>query len=96
MPGSSYDITWIYNVTISAWRWSFTPRGSSSPQQLARFNDSGNILQYLSRPFAFEVFKPGTLWLNNVNQSYNGEFTFRIITPRTPPSKVNVYIAGKF
>ncbi|XP_046858263.1 carcinoembryonic antigen-related cell adhesion molecule 6-like [Xenia sp. Carnegie-2017] len=98
LPGSFYNITWRFDVTrnILVWAWSFTPRGSSSPQQLARFIDSGNTPQYLSRPFAFEVFKTGTLCLENVNESYNGEFTFTIsTTPRTPPSKVNVYIAAK-
>ncbi|XP_046858845.1 hemicentin-1-like [Xenia sp. Carnegie-2017] len=95
LPGTSHRIICRYN-NISAWRWSFTPRGSSSPQQIARLFANSYIPDYLSRPFAFEVFKPGTLRLKNVNQSYNGELTFRIITtPPTPPSKANVYIAVK-
>ncbi|XP_046858807.1 neural cell adhesion molecule 1-like [Xenia sp. Carnegie-2017] len=98
LPGSSHNITWTLNVTedINLWLWGFTPRGSSSPQQIAVIFPISDIPQYSPSPLTFEVFKPGTLWLKNVNQSYNGEFSFTIFTiPRTPPSKVNVYIAVK-
>ncbi|XP_046857951.1 B-cell receptor CD22-like isoform X2 [Xenia sp. Carnegie-2017] len=98
LPGSSHNISWTLNVTgnINAWLWNFTPRGSSSPQQLATIFSNSDTPQYSPSPLTFEVFKLGTLRLKNVNQSYNGEFEFSILaTPSTPPSKVNVYIAVK-
>ncbi|XP_046858267.1 carcinoembryonic antigen-related cell adhesion molecule 5-like isoform X1 [Xenia sp. Carnegie-2017] len=97
LPGSSHNITWTLNVTgnINAWLWSFTPRGSSSPQQIAYIFSNSDLPQYYTSPSTFEVFKPGTLWLKNINESYNGEFTFRIITTPCTSSKVNVYIAAK-
>ncbi|XP_046863760.1 hemicentin-1-like isoform X2 [Xenia sp. Carnegie-2017] len=53
-------------------------------------------LQYSPSPLTVEVFKSGTLWLKNVNQSYNGEFTLAISTVLpTLRSRVNVYIAVK-
>ncbi|XP_046858284.1 carcinoembryonic antigen-related cell adhesion molecule 1-like [Xenia sp. Carnegie-2017] len=99
LPGSSHNITWTLNVTgnILVWAWSFEPRGSSSPQEIARILDMDVTPKHFPSPLTFEVFKPGTLWLKNVNQSYNGEFTFFISTstPSTPSSKVNVSIAAK-
>ncbi|XP_046860779.1 carcinoembryonic antigen-related cell adhesion molecule 6-like isoform X2 [Xenia sp. Carnegie-2017] len=97
LPESSHNITWTLNVTgrINTWVWSFTPCGSSSSQQLARLFPISDTPDYSPSPLTFEVFKPGILWLKNTNQSYNGEFTFTVLTSTGTTSRINVYIAVK-
>ncbi|XP_046858238.1 immunoglobulin superfamily member 10-like isoform X2 [Xenia sp. Carnegie-2017] len=100
LPRSFHDITWRFNVTenITLWAWSFTPRGSSSSQQIARIFANSETPQYFPSPLTFEVFKVfkhGILLLNNLNQSYNGEYTFTLVTSTATSSKVNVYVAAK-
>ena len=99
-PGSSRNITWTFDDAKTASRtWSFTSSGGSGSGLL------GTIISDLDPQTTTDVLpgvdiiKPATLALSNVDQNYNGTYTFHLKVNKKPDdtsSHVIVFIASKF
>ena len=99
-PGSSRNITWTFDDAKTASRtWSFTSSGGSGSGLL------GAIISDLDPQLSTDVvlpevniIKPGTLALSNVDQNYNGTYTFllNVNGKADDSSDVIVFIASKF
>jgi hypothetical protein len=101
LPGSSRNISWTFDdgiSTVSGRTWIFA----------SYYGLRSGTLGGITSPFPLQVTKnvlpginiilPGTLELNNVSHSFDGNYTFSILTTdlKTHTSKVLVYIASKF
>ena len=102
LPGTTSKIDWSLTVSPSEAQtrtWNFNSSDGSRRGDLTRIIDDMDPgpkdISLLPR---FEIEKPATLILMNVDEAYNGMYTFAlfrkgVITIDT--SKVTVYIAGK-
>ncbi|XP_046858278.1 hemicentin-2-like isoform X1 [Xenia sp. Carnegie-2017] len=103
LPGSSHNITWtlnkIENFEFRSWTFRTFDTPSSAAQQFVRITDDDttdyNTSVLTSLGLDVEVFKPATLMLKNVTQSYIGVYKFSINAPHSFGSSVNVSIAMK-
>ena len=75
--------------------WSFTSSDSNKTEFLAEINRVGTVT-ISTKLYEVDVIKPATLVLKNVNESYDGKYTFTLIAGGTSTSGVTVFIAGKF
>ena len=77
--------------------WFFTHSDSSGKSRLAAILANTTPVR-LSKDLEFNIITPGTLVLNNVNQSYDGTYEFVLGVKNQPDdtSTVRVYIAGTF
>jgi hypothetical protein len=96
-------IDWSYLGDISqvgARFWFFNSSDGSRTGRLVRVIDDGIPGQGdFSLIPRFEIDKPAALILKNVDQSYNGMYTFSlqdITSPQYQTSEVVVFIASKF
>ena len=99
LPGSTGNLTWIFDDEISTLDtrcWYFIPSGGSSEQLARIFDDDNPEIRQSSLP-RVEIVKPGTLLLKNVNQNYNGIYTFSLNGRYLVyPVSVKVLIASKY
>jgi hypothetical protein len=96
-------IDWSYigditEVTLRIWRFNSSD-GSGTVDLTQVFKDRPREPKDTSLIPDFEIEKPAALVLKNVDQSYNGMYTFalqkqRVALPEV--SKVGVFIASKF
>ncbi|XP_046858300.1 uncharacterized protein LOC124451720 [Xenia sp. Carnegie-2017] len=103
LPGSSHNITWtlnkIGNFLFRSWTFRTFDTPSSAAQVIVRIIDDKkphyrtSVLKSLG--LDVEVFKPATLMLKNVTQSYIGVYKFSIHAPDPFGSSVEVFIASK-
>ena len=104
LPGSTGNLTWNFDDDISTIRtlnWYFIPSGGTKQIPLAaiRYNNSKPMtrIENCSICGGLVVWKPATLVLKNVNQSYNGTYQFQFNGQKMyPPVNVQVFIASKF
>ena len=79
--------------------WNFNSSDGSRRGDLTRiFDDMDPTPKDLSLIPRFKIEKPATLILMNVDQTYNGMYTFTVLkkgVTTTDMSEVTVYIAGK-
>ena len=98
-PGSSRNITWTFDDAKAAYRgWSFTSSdglGSGLLGAIISEFDPQTTTDVLP---GVDIIKPGTLALSNVDQNYNGTYTFVLQVNDKPDdsSDVIVFIASKF
>ena len=99
-PGSTVNITWSFNDDVSqvtARVWYFTSSdGSFVNERLARIIDDENPQIFNSGLSGISIVKPATLLLKNVNQTYNGAYSFDLSGPVGGRYEVVVIIASKF
>ena len=102
LPGSTENITWTFddNPSETLRTWFFTSSDGLRAGLLGGiFSDfQPQIRQDNLLIPVFNITKPATLILNNVNQSYNGTYRFILKADRQPKvtSDVIVFIASKF
>ncbi|CAB3986932.1 B-cell receptor CD22-like isoform X1 [Paramuricea clavata] len=101
-PGSTVKIDWSYVGDISQVDlrfWFFNSSDGSRTGRLARVLEDGDPGQQdFSLIPRFEIDKPATLILKNVDQSYNGMYTFSLLDKKSAQpqtSEVVVFIAKK-
>ena len=78
--GSTARILWTFDDNIQSFTrryWSFTPRNSTWTV-LAYITGNGPVVP-LTSLYDFEVQKPATLILKNVNETYNGAHKFALV-----------------
>ncbi len=103
LPGSTGKINWSYDADTSLLqlrKWNFKSGDGSRSGQLAVIykDDEPDQLNTSLLP-RFEIEKPATLVLKNVDYTYNGTYTFSLQTKssfQNERSAVVVYIASKF
>ena len=102
LPGTNGTIDWSLTVAISQIQvrtWLFNSRDGSRTGQLTRIvDDMDPGSKDISLIPRFEIEKPATLILMNVDQTYNGMYTFTVLkkgVTTADMSEVTVYIAGK-
>ena len=101
LPGTNGTIDWSLTVSASQAQvrtWLFKSRDGSRTGQLTRIIDNMDRGQKnLSLIPRFEIEKPATLILMNVDETYNGMYTLTLFTKDSSidQSEVIVYIAGK-
>ncbi|XP_046858272.1 uncharacterized protein LOC124451700 isoform X2 [Xenia sp. Carnegie-2017] len=101
-PGSSHKITWrlnnIGNFVFRKWTFRTFDTPSSEAKVIVRIYDDKEPVYDASVLKSFgldvEVFKPATLMLKKVNQSYIGVYKFSVDAPDPFGSSVNVSIAN--
>ncbi|XP_046858269.1 hemicentin-2-like [Xenia sp. Carnegie-2017] len=101
--GSSRNITWTLNNTgnFASRSWTFrtfdTPSLEAQPIVTITDDEEPDYRTSVLKSFGLdvEVFKPATLMLKKVNQSYIGVYKFSIDAPDPFGSSVNVSIAIK-
>ena len=95
--GSTARILWTFDDNIQSFTrqfWSFTPRNGTSTV-LANITGNGPVVP-LTSLYHFEVRKPATLILKNVNETYNGAHKFTLVpSAGLGEDEVTVFIAGK-
>ena len=101
LPGSTVNIEWLFNDDVSqviSRTWYFTSSdGSFVNERLASiiFDDDPQIEN--SGLSGVSIVKPATLFLKNVNQTYDGTYRFDLSSPGGGRSaQVVVFIASKF
>lgn len=102
LPRTTGKIDWSFTVSTSQVRlrtWNFNSSdGSRSGDLTAIFEDAKPGSKNLSLIPRFEIEKPATLILTNVDETYNGVYTFSLQRKSVflpDASKVTVYIAGR-
>ena len=94
--GSTARILWTFDDNIQSLTrryWSFTPRNGTWTV-LAYIIGNGPVVP-LTSLYDFEVRKPATLILKNVNETYNGAYKFALVPSSSPgEDEVTVFIAG--
>ena len=101
LPGSTETITWTFDDGISKVenrRWSFKSSDDNGFGVLALLPFNGNPTLGNKLP-RFDIIKPGSLVLHDVNQSYDGTYQFALTVDgaqKDDVSNVRVYIASKF
>ena len=102
LPGTTDKIDWSYVGAISQIKfrtWLFKSRdGSRRGDLVVIFEDGEPESKNLSLLPRFEIQKPATLILMNVDETYNGMYTFVLLRKGsfdTDTSEVTIYIAGK-
>lgn len=104
-PGTDVEIAWTLNVNIAhvSYRiWSFgrfvTPL-KIVWTELAALNGNKKFFerQNMTALPSFEIKRPASLILKNVNHLYNGRYSFNLgALPIREFSKVTVFVVGKF
>ena len=102
LPGSTKNITWTFDDDISqvaSRTWSFASSDGSGIRVIAILTFDTQVSKRDGILPSFDIKKPATLTLNNVDQSYNG--TYRLVLnidglPDDFISDVTVFIASKF
>ena len=74
--------------------WTFSSSGGTS-ESLAQINANDPAI-INTKLYEVDIEKPATLVLKNVNGSYNGTYTFTLLSPKSSTSDVFVFITGKF
>ncbi len=93
-PGSTAKIDWsfvdvIFQVKFR--QWFFNSSDGSRTGQLAAIASDADIVQKnFSLIPGFDIEKPATLILKNVDRSYNGMYTFVIYTQSSPVTPIQV------
>ncbi|XP_046858249.1 immunoglobulin superfamily member 10-like isoform X2 [Xenia sp. Carnegie-2017] len=103
LPGSSHNITWTLNnigdFEFRSWTFRTFDTPSSAAKEIVRIIDDKEPVFFpsvlTSLGLDVEVFKPATLMLKNVTQSYIGVYKFSIHALDSFGSSVNVSIAIK-
>ena len=102
LPGTTGKIDWSLTVSVSealVRTWNFNSSDGSRRGDLTRIIDNMDRgPKNLSLIPRFEIEKPATLILMNVDEAYNGMYTFILFrkgAADTDKSEVTVYIAGK-
>ena len=102
LPGTTNKIDWSLTVSASEAQsrtWNFNSSDGSRTGRLTRiFEDMDPGSKDISLLPRFEIEKPATLILMNVDEAYNGMYTFILFRNgaiTTDMSEVTVYIAGK-
>ncbi|CAB3986177.1 opioid-binding cell adhesion molecule isoform X4 [Paramuricea clavata] len=97
LPGESDSIIWNFDDDISAVAsrsWSFTSSDGLRKGILGAISwNSQPVMQKKILP-RISITNPATLALNNVNQSYDGTYTFSLASTDTDKSDVRVFIAN--
>ena len=100
LPGENVNIKWSFSDDVSqvtARVWYFTSSdGSFANERLARIIDDENPQIFKSGLSGVSIVKPATLLLKNVNQTYNGVYSFDLSGPVGGRYEVVVFIASKF
>ena len=100
LPGSNVKIKWSFDDdinTVLTRTWDFIYSNGST--RLALIVYDGPPKKSDNRSLNFEIEKPATLVLTNVDDRYNGTYLFilnRVDPVTVPPSEVTVLIASKF
>ena len=101
LPGENVNIKWSFNIPISRVLlrvWYFTSSdGSFVNKRLVRIIDDGAPQIFNSGLSGVSIAKPATLFLKNVNQTYNGTYRFDLSgrSGSGSSSRVVVSIASK-
>jgi hypothetical protein len=102
LNGSTANIKWSFDSDIStvfyrAWYFKSSD-GSFNAIRIASIFYNGKPEMVLTGLCGVTIIKPATLILKNVNQSYSGTYSFRIIleTSSLATSDVFIFIASKF
>ena len=99
LPGTTRKIDWsvVSTSQIRLRSWSFKSTDGSRKGDLTGFNGVTYDPKNLSLIPRFEIEEPATLILQNVDDRYDGMYTFRLIRRNVVEerSKVTVIIAGK-
>ena len=103
LPGTNGKIDWSYVGAISQIvlrKWFFKSMdGSRRGDLIVIFEDREPVSKNLSLLPRFKIEKPATLILINVDETYNGMYTFVLIrkdySSDIDTSEVTIYIAGK-
>jgi hypothetical protein len=98
LPGKTAKIKWEIDDPVSALlfrSWSYKSSEGATARSLARILDDGTT-DHRTNLFDFAIERPATLVLKNVNQSYNGLYTFSYVSSGSFVSEVVVSIASKF
>ena len=76
--------------------WQFTPRDASSDKKrtLASITKNDRREKCNTTGLSFEIEKPSTLLLKNVNRSYSGTYEFSVLATSMNDSRVEVFITG--
>ena len=97
--GSTAKIKWSLDLSLSSVKihrfWNFRNSRDGKAVALADITRVGKT-DIITKLYTVDVEKPATLVLKNVNGSYNGTYTFYILSPRLTSSQVHVFIAGRF
>ena len=97
---SMAKIEWSIEPTLSTssivYRsWTFTSSNGEKAESLAQITANDQVM-INTKLYDVDIEKPATLVLKNVNGSYNGTYTFTLLSPNPSTSDVVVFIAGKF
>ncbi|CAB3986179.1 B-cell receptor CD22-like [Paramuricea clavata] len=98
VPGSSRNITWTFDDAKAAYRdWSFTSSDGLGSGLLGGIVSDFEPQTTTDVLPGVNIIKPGTLALSNVDQNYNGTYTFLLKVNGKPDdtSDVIVFIAIK-
>lgn len=98
-PGSSRNITWTFDDAKAAYRdWSFTSSSGLGSGLLGGIFSEFEPQTTMDVLPGVDIIKPATLALSNVDQNYNGTYTFLLKVNGKPDdsSDVIVFIASKF
>ena len=99
LPGQTVNLTWVFNDALPAvvyrgWSLSSTAGPGGHLSEIYRENNP----DIRTKLYDVDVVKPATLVLRNVNQSYDGIYTFslQVDGPGFFTRSVRVFIASKF
>lgn len=99
LPGTTRKIDWSIASTsqIRLRTWSFKSTDGSRTGELTAIVGTIHEPKNLGLIPRFEIEEPATLILQNIDETYNGMYTFRLIrrNVREEKSEVTVIIAGK-
>ena len=98
LPGRTAKITWKYDdVTGVEYRSWTLKKYSNGPAKALASISNNETAQKRTTLYDFGIQKPATLLLRNVNQSYNGIYSFTLAVLGVPEARsVTVFIASKF
>jgi hypothetical protein len=100
-PGSTKRLTWKFTCDdisncVKGRNWLFTPMDASSDEKriLASITNNDTSTPFSPTGLSFEIEKPSTLLLKNVNRSYSGTYEFSVMAGSMNYSRVTVFITG--
>ncbi|CAB4044941.1 Hypothetical predicted protein, partial [Paramuricea clavata] len=96
LNGSTVRIEWSIDGSVSSGNiifrsWVFIRSGKT--ERLGEISGAGKIT-ITTKLYEVDIKEPATLILKNVNGSYNGKYTFTLLSPGNSISEVDVVIAG--
>lgn len=98
VQGKDFTIKWKFSDPVSDGmirQWYF--KNASTSFSLCRIRDDDDNLDFKTDKLEFEITKPASLVLKNVDLHYNGTYTFALLPASggTFISTVLVFVAGK-